>query len=82
MRRAKLIAKTKAARVFLNRLFSCFQNWNGEWVILNEAKERKGQKGNWFLIAPSGHPWDKQERWIDASRDRHFTVLFSVQYAH
>lgn len=72
---AKLIAKTRAAGVFLNRLFCSFPSWKGHWFILDQSKERKGIKGKWLLIAPVGHPWDKLERWVNASCDKHFTVL-------
>lgn len=80
VKKAKLIAKTKAARIFLSRLFNSFRNWNGEWFVLNQATERRGEKGNWLLIAPVGHPLDKHERWIDASNDRHFSVLLNTTH--
>lgn len=73
---ARLTARTPQAGMALQQLFKSFPKWSGQWFILDETREHKGVRGNWKLIAPVGHPWNKQEKWVNASNDPHFNVCF------
>lgn len=74
---ARLTAKTPQGGMLLQKLFKDFPKWDGLWFILDSRKEHNGETGNWVLIAPVGHPWDKRERWLNASSPKHFNVCFT-----
>lgn len=68
----KLIAKTGKARAALNKIFDSYKDWKGYWYVLDTHKVESGE---WFKIAPLGHPWDKFERWVNSTNDASFTVV-------